>query len=199
MGPFRFYMCGEYGEENWRPHYHACMFGLELPDRKIIGKGSDGSPLYRSQILEELWPLGHSSFGDVTFQSAAYVARYVMKKVTGRNADEHYARPLADGTIVKVEPEFARMSLRPAIGRSWLEKYRADVYTTDTVRINGMALKPPRYYDKLLAEMDTDLTEDLELRRYEKSKRYVEDNHPDRLKVREQVALAKIKTQARKI
>jgi hypothetical protein len=40
------------------------------------------------------------------------------------------------------------MSRRPAIGLNWLKKYWSDVYPRDHVTINGMKLKPPRYYDK---------------------------------------------------
>ena len=69
----RFYMCGEYGEDFSRPHFHACLFNCFFGDRKRIPGGASGSPLYRSDILERLWPFGYSSIGDVTFESAAYV------------------------------------------------------------------------------------------------------------------------------
>lgn len=85
----RFYMCGEYGENFGRPHFHACLFGHNFDDLKLW-KTQNNIPLYRSKILEELWPFGHSSVGSVTFESAAYVARYIMKKVTGEAAELHY-------------------------------------------------------------------------------------------------------------
>jgi len=85
----RFYMCGEYGENFGRPHFHACIFGHNFDDLKLW-KTQNDVPLFRSKTLEELWPFGHSSVGTVTFESAAYVARYIMKKVTGDAAAEHY-------------------------------------------------------------------------------------------------------------
>lgn len=85
----RFYMCGEYGENFGRPHFHACLFGHNFPDLKLW-KTVNKQKLYRSAELETLWPFGHSSVGTVTFESAAYVARYILKKVSGEAAERHY-------------------------------------------------------------------------------------------------------------
>ena len=30
---FRYLACGEYGERKGRPHYHACIIGLDFPDK----------------------------------------------------------------------------------------------------------------------------------------------------------------------
>ena len=79
----RFYMCGEYGEDFSRPHYHALLFNCSFPDRKKHSTGDSGSVIYTSEALSKLWPFGFSSIGDVTFESAAYCSRYIMKKVTG--------------------------------------------------------------------------------------------------------------------
>lgn len=86
----RFYMCGEYGEQLGRPHFHACIFGMDFADKKLWKTTGSKSKLYRSAELEKLWTFGFSSVGDVNFESAAYVARYIMKKVTGEAATEHY-------------------------------------------------------------------------------------------------------------
>lgn len=88
----RFYMCGEYGEDLGRPHFHACIFGFDFPDRKLWRKSGAKSNLYRSAMLEQLWTFGYSSVGDVNFESAAYVARYIMKKISGEAAESHYTR-----------------------------------------------------------------------------------------------------------
>lgn len=85
----RYYMCGEYGENFGRPHFHACIFGFNFDDLKLW-KVQNKQKLYRSKKLEKLWDKGHSSVGTVTFESAAYVARYIMKKVTGDAAKNHY-------------------------------------------------------------------------------------------------------------
>ena len=86
----RYYMAGEYGENYGRPHFHACIFGWKPQDLKKWKKTGD-SDLYRSQELESLWvdnngnSIGYSSVGNVTFESAAYVARYIMSK---QNSDK---------------------------------------------------------------------------------------------------------------
>jgi hypothetical protein len=86
----RFYMCGEYGDKLGRPHFHACLFGHDFADKKLWKTTDSKSKLYRSAELEKLWPYGFSSVGDVTFESAAYVARYIMKKVSGDASESHY-------------------------------------------------------------------------------------------------------------
>ena len=114
----------EYGEDFSRPHFHACLFNCFFGDRKRIPGGASGSPLYRSDTLERLWPYGFSSIGDVTFESAAYVARYVMKKVTGDAAEAHYTTVNVEtGEISVRTPEFNKMSLKPGIGAAWFDKF----------------------------------------------------------------------------
>ena len=82
----RFFMCGEYGDKLGRPHFHAIIFGVTFVDKKLwsIRRGNN---LYRSATLEKLWPFGFSSIGAVNFETAAYVARYVTKKITGIEAE----------------------------------------------------------------------------------------------------------------
>ena len=75
----RFFHCGEYGEKNQRPHYHALIYNHDFSDKRLF-KERKNIKLYTSKELEELWPYGFSTIGDVTFQSSAYVARYIMKK-----------------------------------------------------------------------------------------------------------------------
>jgi hypothetical protein len=148
----RFFHCGEYGDQNKRPHYHAIIFGMDFKD-KILFTQRDGNKLYTSAALSELWPYGFSTIGEVTFQSAAYVARYIMKKHKGEGAEDHYTRWCPEtGEGTPVDPEYCTMSRKPGIGKTWLEKYKSDVYPHDYVVINGHKVKPPRYYDNLLSE-----------------------------------------------
>jgi len=190
----RFYMCGEYGEKYKRPHFHACLFGVGFSDAVPWSKSPSGELLYRSPTLEALWPHGFSSFGSVTFESAAYVARYVMKKVTGQLASAHYSSldPIT-GELISLTPEFNRMSLKPGIGAEWFRRYKSDVYNFDYVVVNGVKSKPPRYYDKLLSGTDPDTFEALELSRYLKvTPEVVADGSSARLAVREQVTRARL-------
>lgn len=140
-GNIRFYGCGEYGTENQRPHYHIIIFGFEPSDKKLYKTTFRGDKLYNSDFLEKCWPKGFINFGNVTFESAAYVARYILKKINGDMSEEHY-----QGRC----PEFVRYSNRPGIGANWLEKFKSDVYPNDYVLIrDGIKVKPPRYFDKL--------------------------------------------------
>lgn len=195
MGPFRFYMCGEYGEQYRRPHFHACLFGVFFADRVLFRRLPSGFDVYTSSVLESLWPHGFSSIGDVTFESAAYVARYIVKKVTGSRALDHYVSP--DGEVLC--PEFTRMSLKPGIGSTWFEKYSKEVYPRDYVVVRGMKCKPPRYYDELMREAKPVVMDFVDLDRYVKAGNVSEDTTPERLRVREQVAEARLRLKQRNL
>ena len=135
----RFYMCGEYGDENGRPHYHAILFNCQFEDKYYWRKTPTGYRQYRSKILDgcfkgtsevdpeasPLWIYGNAEFADVSFKSCAYVARYIMKKVTGDAAAFHYADvdPETGEVLREVKPEFSNMSRRPGIGHDWLKSF----------------------------------------------------------------------------
>lgn len=190
FGRTRFFCAGEYGESTGRPHFHALLFGLHFRDGKAVG-----ADLYRSPTLEALWPFGFSSFGEITQQSAAYCAKYATKKITGAAADQHYLRcDSRTGELVHCAPEFGHMSLKPGIGYSWFQKYWRDVYKVrdGVVYPGGLTVPPPKYYDKLLLDMDHELREWKDFERYTKSKEFASDCTPERLAVREHVAKARI-------
>jgi hypothetical protein len=189
----RYYMAGEYGEKLGRPHWHACIFGLDFHDQKLWERTPAGSLLYRSQELELLWPFGYSTIGRVTFESAAYVARYIMKKVTGKNAVEHYQEIDPDtGEITNRTPEFTKMSLKPGIGYEWYKQYTSDVYPHDYVVVRGKKVKPPKYYDKKYKIDNPYEFDELLYIREKSAKLNYADNTPERLLVKEQVTQAKL-------
>nr|QJB20509.1 MAG: replication initiator protein [Microvirus sp.] len=192
MGPMRFFMCGEYGDQLSRPHFHAIIFGTRFPDRVLWSRSGSGNDLYRSATLEQLWPFGHSSVADVTFESAAYVARYSLKKVTGDLAEQHYRFVDADtGEVTQRTPEFCHMSLKPGIGGRWFELYSSDVYNGhDYVVINGHKCKPPRYFDRLLKRQDPMAFDDVKTAREFKGYSRRDDSTDSRLAARETVQLA---------
>lgn len=189
-GKVRFFMCGEYGETTNRPHYHACLFGCFFQDRVKYKDLPSGSSLYTSAILSDLWEHGFSSVGDVTFESAAYVARYIVKKITGSRAEEHYKYTSPDGEVFARVPEYVHMSLKPGIGAPWYNKYSAEVFPRDEVIVRGMRMKPPKYYDNLLEASDLDTFEFLQGERYKKSLKLADDATPARLRVKEIVRRA---------
>lgn len=146
----RYFGCGEYGPKLGRPHYHLCLFGFDFEDKTLWRKHGQYS-YYVSGDLQRLWPYGFSTIGDLTFESAAYVARYCVKKVTGLQAEEHYKKVCSDtGDERLLQKEFAAMSLRPGIGFSWFEKFgESDVIPHDSCILKNSRCPVPRYYDKL--------------------------------------------------
>lgn len=196
----RFYMAGEYGETYGRPHYHALIFGLDFNDKKYLRKTPSGERIYTSATLEKTWQLGFSSVGELTYKSAAYVARYIMTKRTGDGEKTDYKiLDLDTGEIISKKKEFNTMSRRPGIGSSWLRKYSSDVYTSGKVVANGHQHNPPRYYDKLYKKLDQAQLEDFQYARYTEALAQQEHHTPERLAVQEQVQAAKTRTLKRSI
>lgn len=188
----RYFACGEYGDQNGRPHYHAIIFGYDFPDKKLWRKTKSGNLIHRSKLLEEVWTYGYSSIGEVTFQSAAYVARYVMKKAKGKTekAKQYYkerynAVDTETGELMNLEPEFCLMSRgrRPdgGIGYRWLQKYKGDT-DKDFVTVNGSKVAIPKYYDQYLEELDPDEFEIRKEKRRDAINR--DENKPNRLRQR---------------
>lgn len=180
----RYFHCGEYGEKNGRPHYHACLFNFDFPDRELWSTRGDVK-LFTSKALEDLWPFGFCTIGDVTFESAAYVARYITKKITGDRAGAHYERINDKGECFKLEPEYTTMSRRPGIGKPWLDKYTSDVYPHDRVVLRGQLMRPPKYYDSLFELANPEVFDDVKESRRRKQVTCAKDNSFDRLRVRE--------------
>lgn len=186
LGKFRFYHCGEYGDLSGRPHYHACIFGINFDeDRKVCGE-ERGNKLYRSEKLESIWGMGKTIIGEVTFKSAAYVARYIMKKQYGDAAKHHYEYvDQATGEVTIFKPEYSTMSRRPGIGKEWYEKFGKEVYREDFCVINGKKVRPPSYYDALLEKEDLVKREKIRWERIKKGKKREKNNTWERLLVRE--------------
>lgn len=187
----RFFHCGEYGEKFGRPHYHAILFNFDFTD-KVLCNSLSNEPLYESETLKELWPYGISKIGSVTFESAAYVARYCTKKITGKRALEHYTViDRSTGEVLQERrPEYATMSRRPGIGRNWVELYVGDVYPKDYFHINGRELRPPRFYDRFYELVDPYGMDDIRERRTVASRKAASDNTHERLTAKKIVAEA---------
>lgn len=190
----RYFYCGEYGEKNSRPHYHACLFNHDFSDKRLF-KMSNGIPLYISDELSKLWPFGFATIGEVTFESAAYTARYVMKKVSGKKAEEegtYWRYDSETGEGFQVEPEFCCMSRRPGIGKTWFEKFKADLYPNDFVVYRGKKGSVPKYYDKLLEKEDAYALDDIKMDRLEKALKWADEQTPERLASKEKCKIKQI-------
>ena len=193
----RYYMAGEYGETFHRPHYHACLFGIDWDD-KVLFSENKGNRLYTSKTLTDLWGLGHATTGELTFETAAYTARYVMKKVTGQRATFHYEITDPDtGEVIQRQAEYNKMSLKPGIGADWIKKYERDVYPQGKVVVRGHESRAPKYYDKLHKRSNPDEHEELQWTREKEGRSRAEHNTDARLAVREKVATAKLKQMKR--
>lgn len=148
----RYFMCGEYGPKLSRPHYHACLFGIDFVDRKLFSTNSRGDDLYESQTLTELWGLGFATVAPFSPETAGYCARYSLKKVLGSDASSHYGVLDVDtGELIQRVPEYARMSTHPGLGARWYMRFNAEVSNSDQIVVNGIKYRPPRYYDRLLS------------------------------------------------
>lgn len=187
----RYFHCGEYGDQSDRPHYHACIFNHEFTDKKIYSV-RDGVTLYISATLEKTWGLGFCTVGAVTFESAAYTARYIMKKVTGEKAAKHYqSMDPETGEIFEIEPEYVTMSRKPGIGTLWYHKYKDDVFPEDFIILNGRKMKPPRFYDGLY-EADEKAYRQLKSDRKKTAAKDAANQTRERLDVREKVKNAQV-------
>ena len=192
----RFFHCGEYGDQYKRPHYHALVFGYDVPDRKVW-KMSNDIPVYSSATLDSIWGHGATYVGDITWESAAYVARYTMKKVNGKKAQKideetglkHYER-ICPYTlqIHEVDPEYATQS--NGLGKTHYDKYRSDIYPWDEVIVNGYPQRPPRYYDKLFEQQEPEAMETIRRLRCSNMEKHLSDNIRRRLRTKETVKIA---------
>lgn len=207
----RYYACGEYGPLNGRPHYHAILFNCPIPDL-VFDCNKNGYTYYRSALLESVWsaefdgkrvPMGFVSVTSFTFETAAYVARYVMKKHKGKDADYYIEKGIL--------PEFTRCSRRPGIAKAYYDANADTIYDFDQLVVSngkGKPIKcqPPRYYDRLFDVDNPDEMDIIKDRRQAKSKRArkAELSHTDvtedvYLGVKENNKLLSIRSLARRL
>jgi hypothetical protein len=200
----RYYGCGEYGDENYRPHYHACIFNLSFSDEELYSH-NQGYPLSTSKTLEDLWGYGFATFGKLTYESAAYTSRYCLKKMTGPRSHDHYLRCDEYGVAYWIEPEFSLMSrgyrcpehrglpTRPTdcnectggIGSDWINTYWEDVYPDDEIPLpKGVIKGTPRFYDEALKHIDPDLYDRVKKARSDYAKKNPLEFTPQRLEAK---------------
>lgn len=195
----RFYMCGEYGSQLGRPHYHALIFNWWPPDARLWRRQRD-NVLYTSAELSEDWGLGYAVVGGVSFESAAYVARYIMKKRTGDGASEHYE--WVDPKTGEVFPrlaEFTNMSRRPGIASAWFERWSGEVYPADNVVLKGFRMRPPKYYDRKFELADPEGFVLVKERRLKRLLSMQAEFTAERLRVKEEVLEARLRLYQREL
>lgn len=161
VGPIRYVACGEYGERTLRPHFHVALYGHDFSEDRLFYKSNPGGQhLYTSRTLAGIWPAGAALVGELTFESCAYIARYITKRLNA--SDKLSLLPLhvdeSTGEITYRNPEFLLCSKgRTAgggIGGEWFRRF-FDVDVLPHGRVitsQGTPAPIPRYYKKLLGD-----------------------------------------------
>lgn len=195
----RYFHCGEYGELG-RPHYHACLFNCSFNDMELF-KSTEGIHTYTSATLEQLWPYGFSTIGEVNYDTAQYTARYCLKKITGHMADDHYLRCDEYGVAYWLQPEYVTMSLKPGIGHDWYQQFKNDVFPADETPVPGKGVisKVPRYYQTILESEDPDQLKLVKAMRQAFISAHRADFTPERLHDKYRVQKAKQATKMREL
>lgn len=158
----RFFSAGEYGSKTARPHYHALLFGLKLDDLQLYKKTPLGFNLYTSEFVNKAWQYqGHVIIAEVTWETCAYTARYIMKKQSDTAPTVAYASKLKQigigATIydeLGIEPEFTLMSRKPGIAREFYEQHKLDFIRYGESNIStpkgGKKIHNTKYFNKFL-------------------------------------------------
>lgn len=156
----RFFACGEYGSLYERPHYHLCLMNCPDFSDKLQFYRRDqetGDILYILPEIDDIWQnengycRGFSTIAPLSWNTAAYTARYIMKKQLGKNSLAKLEKE-NPGTTYKV-PEYVVMSRRPGLAKDYFDEHKQEIYLTDSIVAKfGDRLyetKPARYFDKL--------------------------------------------------
>lgn len=153
--------CGEYGDRKHRPHHHAILFGFQFPDLEEIYE--NGKIYYTSKILNDLWPFGIHRIGECTYNSCAYVSRYVTKKVNGNNQEQYY-----NGR----KPEYITYSTKPVLGANYFIKNYKEIVNTQVLSVvadKKYECHMPKSYDNILKKIDIDLYNEMKEERVKNS------------------------------
>nr|DAK00873.1 MAG TPA: Replication associated protein [Microviridae sp.] len=187
-GELRYFLCGEYGDTTYRPHFHLILYGLSLKDLVLYKSSGFGAKMifyYNSKLLSDIWGKGFVVVAAVNQQSCAYTARYALKKVDFMQSESYAKAKLSEydpqlegvdklmsylvcsGYIPK---PFALMSRNPGIAREYFDENAGIIYKYD--QIPGMPVKSLKYYDRLYDKL-SDFThrelEDIKVKRQERA------------------------------
>lgn len=185
--PVRFFVCGEYGGENGRPHYHAILFNCWFGDQQRVGR------YYRSDLCEDIWDRGRVVLDCVTPAVAAYVAGYVLHKAARADLLDSVV-DRSTGEVSDRCPEFVQMSRRPGIGAGWYSRFSRDLFSGDFAVTEGRKSKVPRYYsEKYFRDGDPLQVEELREARYQRARSQLGESTEERRAVREAVARARVR------
>ena len=165
----RFFLSGEYGDQTQRPHYHCLLFNYRCPDL-ILFKKCDGIAYFVSDEIATAWPYGQALLTYYSFETGAYVAGYVLKKCKAR-LNEPFGCDDEPVYVDGRQKEFINMSRRPGIGRRFYDEKGMYIYEYDGIVVPSGSftpahvVKPPPYFDRLMADTDPDLMVSVKERR----------------------------------
>lgn len=193
----RFFGCLERGDNLGRPHSHFGIFGVDFrEDRKVCGH-RNGNDIFRSETLEALWPHGMVSIGELTVESANYIARYTLKKLTGLQASgmlidgERHFLDWQSGELTRLPYAKLLCSRRPGIARDFVDRFTNDVVQGLRV-VGGARVATPRSYLRWLRKADPDLYAELVEERRLLFKRDLSEEAPARCEARDTVLRARL-------
>jgi len=135
--------CGEYGSHTGRIHAHALIMNISITDKKAWNQTLTYSP-----EINRIWGNGNVLIGNVTYESAAYVARYVLKKANGP------------------KDEFFITSRKPGLGFDYYTK-KGEIFGNGGIYVytdKGKRLSIPKYFKRKLAQEDPETAEYLKAR-----------------------------------
>lgn len=223
----RYFMAGEYGDITWRPHYHAIIFGYDFTEttkyhkklqepRQKLQYVETENPYYISELLLKLWTYGDHIITNTNFETCAYVARYIVKKINGEKAEGHYNKIIIDwneftGEInyfkeVDLQPEYATMSrggkdsknkILKGIGSLWYDKYKSDCFPSGYLTREGNKIPVPKYYYNKLESENPFLFSQMKIKKELAIIAHAQDLTPERLIQRHKCKQAQYKTLSR--
>ena len=130
-----------------------------------------GYAYYHSDLIKEIWPYGNNLVADCSWETCAYVARYVVKKYKKENDIYHETN---------IQPEFVAMSRRPGIGLEWLNRNNVcyATFLNNYISTNNGSRKitSNRYFDSKIEQDNPELFEKMKKIRehYAKEKKKLE-------------------------
>lgn len=169
----RYYLCGEYGDDSERPHYHMIIFNLhaDIVGREVIQMLKYHPEGVYSPKLSEIWRGGIVHVGTCTQSSIHYTTKYVVNR--------HRQYPGRD-------PPFSTMSRKPGLGSNYIsthKQWHVEAYRNFTQE-HGIVARLPRFYkDRIfepwermhLARLAMDQVAEAEVREVERLKKLVPD------------------------
>lgn len=161
----RYYLAGEYGSSNGRPHYHLILFNAKLDDLVLTGTSELGFPYFWSNTIARAWSTyvkDGASFPAWFNEPCNVLQRHCWTSESQNkfytpfgliqvcDVDweccayvARYVTKKLTGDMQKfydtfgLEPEFCLMSRNPGIGYQWYKEH-PDLYDFDYINIGAM-------------------------------------------------------------